>query len=542
MTKKSKMKEEHVEKGLTRRSVVKGALTLSAVATGGGLPLTKAYVGTAEAKTPSEKPGGGRYTVGADEKEFCYLPALVLADMVRRKKVSPIEVTKKFLERIDKINPQINAFVTLVPEIALAAAKKAESAVMKKEKLGPLHGIPVGIKDVTVTKGIRTTFGSLLYKDYIPEQDAIIVERLKRAGAIILGKTNTPEFAAGASTFNKVCGITRNPWNTDFNSGGSSGGSAAALAAGMLPVATGNDLGGSLRIPASFCGVVGFRTSPGQVPGFPNDLNWDLLNIEGPMARTIGDIALMLEVMAGPDDRCPISQQVPREGAEYLQSVRNPTIKKFRVAWSDSLGLTRVDTEVLKIARGAMKVFENLGCQVEEAVPDFSRTRETALALRGQRYVSLYQDQLDKNPNFRDLVNPLIIGNVESGLKLTIAEVARADRERSDLWNRVRTFFEKYDLLLTPTVPIPPFTAETIFPKEINGVPMENYVDWAMLTYAFTMTGLPAISVPGGWTENGLPVGIQIVGRRHQEATVLKGAAAYEKAAPWINKKPPLKA
>jgi len=494
-----KRKDEHVQKGLSRRSVLKGALTIGAVAAGGELALNMASVGPAEAKALPTKPGGGSYTVGSDEKEFCYLPALVLADMVRKKKVSPVEVTKKFLERIDKINPQINAFVTLVPEMATEAAKKAESAVMKKEKLGPLHGIPVGIKDVTITKGIRTTFGSLLYKDYVPEQDAVVVERLKKAGAIIIGKTNTPEFAAGASTFNKVCGITRNPWNTEYNSGGSSGGSAAALAAGLLPVATGNDLGGSLRIPASFCGVVGFRSSPGRVPGFPNDLNWDLLNIEGPMARTIGDVALMLEVMAGPDDRCPISLQLPKEGVEYLQSVRNPTIRNFRVAWSDNLGLSRVDTEVLRIARLAMKVFENLGCHVEEATPDFSRARETALALRGQRYASLYQDQLDKNPDFRNLVNPLIIGNIESGLKLSIADVARADRERSDLWNRVRTFFEKYDLLLTPTVPIPPFTAETIFPKEINGLPMENYVDWAMLPYGITMTGLPAISVPGGW-------------------------------------------
>ena len=266
------------------------------------------------------------------------------------------------------------------------------------------------------------------------------------------------------------------------------------------------------------------------------------MNIEGPLARTIGDIALMLEVMAGPDDRCPISLPLPKEGVEYLKAVRNPSIKNFHVAWSDNLGLTRVDTEVLKIAKSSMKVFEDLGCQVEEAAPDFSRTKETALALRGQRYASLYQDQLDNNPDFRKLVNPLIVGNIESGLKLSIRDVARADREKSDLWNRVREFFEKYDLLLTPTVPIPPFTAETTFPREINGLPMENYVDWVMLTYAMTMTGLPAISVPCGWTEKALPVGLQIVGRRHKEAAVLKAAAAYEKAAPWIHKKPLLKA
>jgi amidase len=487
----------------------------------------------------SPPPEGG-YTVGSDEKEFVYTPALILADMIRKKTISPVEVTKRFLDRIEKVNPAINAFVTLVPDQAMAAARQAETAVMKKQTLGPLHGVPVGIKDITPTKGIRTTYGSLLYKDNVPDVDAIIVGRLKKAGAIIVGKTNTPEFAAGASTINKVAGITRNPWNTDYTCGGSSGGSAAALVAGMLPIATGNDLGGSLRIPASFCGVVGFRTSPGLVPGWPNELNWDNQNIEGPMARTIGDIALMLQVIAGPDDRSPISLEVPRNDFDFLKLVRNPAIKGARVAWSDNLGLTRVEPEVLKVARSSMDVFQKLGCTVEEASPDFSRTKETALTLRGQRYAALYQDALDKNPEFRKLVNPLVIGNVESALKLTIRDVARADRERSDLWNRVQVFFDKYDYLVTPTVPIPPFTAEAVFPKEINGIPMENYVDWVMLTYAITLTGLPAISIPCGWTEKGFPVGIQIVGRWHREDTVLKAAATCEQVIAWSKRKPPM--
>jgi amidase len=526
---------EGIRQGMNRRSVLKGAVAVAAAAATGG--LTVAVASAAQKNAPASG-----YTVGSDEKEFVYTPALILADMIRTRKISPVEVTKRFLDRIDSVNPAINAFVTLVPDQAMAAAKQAEAAVMKKQALGPLHGVPVAVKDVTETKGIRTTYGSLLYKDNVPTVDAIVVERLKKAGAIIIGKTNTPEFTAGASTINKVAGITRNPWNTAYTTGGSSGGSAAGLAAGMFPIATGNDLGGSLRIPASFCGVVGFRTSPGLVPGWPNDLVWDTQNVEGPMARTIGDIALMLQVMAGPDDRIPISLEVPRNDFDFLKAVRNPSIKGARVAWSDNLGLTRIEPETLKVARSSMGVFQKLGCTVEEAAPDFSRARQTALTWRGQRYVALFQDALENNPEFRKLVNPLVVGNVESGLKVSIRDVGHADRERSNLWNRVEAFFQKYDYLVAPTVPIPPFTAETVFPKEINGIPMENYIDWVMLTYAFTLTGLPVISIPCGWTEQGFPVGIQIVGRRHREDAVLKAAAACEQVIAWSKRKPTIKA
>ena len=470
-----------------------------------------------------------------EEGDLCYLPALKLRDLIRKKALSPVEVTKVFLNRIEKLNPVISAFCTIIPELALKAAKQAESAVMKRSKLGPLHGIPVGIKDVTLTAGIRTTFGSRLFEDFIPDQDALVVERLKNAGAIILGKTNTPEFAAGGSTFNKVFGITRNPWNPNFNSGGSSGGSAAALAAGLIPLAQGNDLGGSLRIPASFCGVVGFRPSPGRIPWAPGELLWDLLAVEGPMARTVGDIALMLEAMSGPDDRSPIS--IPEEEKDFLTAVKRPGIKGLRVAWSNDLGLTSVDPEVLEIARSAIRVFNDLGCKVEEDTPDFQGVKEVALTLRGLRFVSLYQDALD-HPRFKSLVNPLVIGNIEQGLKLSIGDVARAERKRSELWPKVKSFFDRHDFLLTPTVPIPPFPAETIYPKEIGGKPMESYIDWVMLTYAITLMGLPAISVPCGWTKQGLPVGLQIVGRRLGEAYLLRAAAAFEDAAPWAGRRP----
>jgi amidase len=470
-----------------------------------------------------------------NEEELCFLPAQKLRDLIRKKAVSPVEVIKTFLKRIDKINPIINAYCTVVPELALQAAKKAEREIMKKGKLGPLLGVPVSIKDVTLTAGIRTTFGSQLYENFIPDQDAMVVERLKKAGAIILGKTNTPEFAAGGSTFNKVFGITRNPWNPNFNSGGSSGGTAAAIAAGLCPLGEGNDLGGSLRIPASFCGVVGLRPSPGRVPSFPNELCWDLFNVEGPMARTVGDIALMLGVISGADDRSPTS--LPKERKEFLEVVKTPSIKGFKVAWGENLELTPVDHEVLEMAKPAIKIFQGLGCEVEEKAPDFSGVKETALVYRGLRYVALYQDRLG-DPEFKNLVNPLVAGNIEQGLKFSIRDLARAERQRSDLWQKVKAFFDVYDLLLTPTVPIPPFPAETIFPTAINGKPMESYIDWVMLTYAITMTGLPAISVPCGWTKNGLPVGLQIVGRHHGEVNLLKAAAAYESAAPWADRRP----
>lgn len=472
-----------------------------------------------------------------EEQELCFLSARKLRDLIRRKVISPVEVVKIFLHRIDKVNPILNAYCTVVSDLALQEAKKAEMEIMKKRDLGPLHGIPVAIKDITLTAGIRTTFGSKLYENFVPDQDALVVERMKKAGAIILGKTNTPEFAAGGSTFNKVFGITRNPWNPDFNSGGSSGGTASAIAAGLCPMGEGNDLGGSLRIPASFCGVVGLRPSPGRVPWIPNELCWDLFNAEGPMARTVGDIALLLGVMSGLDDRSPIS--LPKERKEFLGAVKNPSIKGLKVAWGGNLNLTPVDHEVLEITKSATKVFHGLGCKIEEEAPDFSGVKETALLYRGLRYVSLYQDQLD-NPEFKRLVNPLVIGNIEQGLKFSIRDLARAERQRSDLWQRVKTFFDRYDLLLTPTVPIPPFPAETVFPTEINGKPMGSYIDWVMLTYAITMTGLPAISVPCGWTKGGLPVGLQIVGRRQGEGNLLKAAAAYEEAAPWADRIPPL--
>jgi amidase len=468
-------------------------------------------------------------------EDLCYTPAVELREMLRGKKLSPVELVKTFLERIEQVNPGINAYCTLVPDYALERAAEAEATLMKGGETGLLTGLPVTIKDVTMTAGIRTTFGSKLYENNVPDVDEVLVERVRQEGGIIMGKTNTPEFAAGASTFNKVFGITRNPWNTEYTVGGSSGGAAAAAAAGIGPLAQGSDLGGSLRIPASFCGVVGLRPAPGRVPSYPRELNWDDLAVDGPIARNVADVALLLDAMSGPDSRSPVS--LPRYESGFLRAAQNPRAKGLRVAWTDNLNLIPVDPEVLKVARKAIEVFRGMGCQVAEDCPDFSGARETALYLRGLRFVAIYQDQY-KTPEFKELVNPIVTGNIDYGLKLSTEQVAWAHRRRSEIWDNMRKFYERYDFLLLPTTPIPPFKAETRFPTEIAGKPMENYLDWGMLTYAITMTGHPAISVPCGWTANGLPVGLQIVGPHQGEAELFQVAAAYEQAAPWQGKRP----
>jgi amidase len=465
----------------------------------------------------------------------CFLPATEMVSAVKTKKISPVEIVDAILARIEKINPKVHAYCTVVPEMAREAAKKAESAVMRKGKLGPLHGVPVSIKDLTPTAGIRTTWGSKIFEHFVPEEDALIVQRLKAAGAIVIGKTNTPEFGAGANTYNQVFGPTWNPWKSGYTCGGSSGGAAVALACSMGPLATGSDLGGSLRIPASFCGVVGFRTSAGLVPMYPSYLGWDTLAVEGPMARTVRDTALMLSVIAGQDDRSPIS--FPVEAEKFLSAVRRPKIKGLRVAWSPDLKVSPVDHEVHRLVAAAARRFTELGCMVEQGEPDFAGAQQIIHATRAARMVALHGEKLEKN---RDQMNPNLVWNIEQGFPLTAREIGEAEKGRTALYHRVREFFEKYDLLLTPSAAVPPFPQEMIYPKEINGQPMKNYQEWLCMTYAITITGLPAISIPCGFTSEGLPVGLQIVGRRLAENTVLKAAAAYEAATPWQEKRPPI--
>lgn len=470
------------------------------------------------------------------ERDVCFTPATELVRLYRARKVSPLEVMQAVLARIDQVNPAVNAYVTVAREAALNAARAATGALRRGVKLPPLHGVPVSIKDLEPTKGIRTTWGSKIFEHHVPQEDALIVERLKAAGAIVVGKTNTSEFGAGANTFNAVFGATRNPWNPALTCGGSSGGAAVALATGMGPIAQGSDLGGSLRIPAAFCGVVGFRTTPGLVPDYPKDLAWDSLSVVGPMARTVADVALMLSAVAGPDDRAPLSYAV--DTREFLKAVRNPSVKGWRVAWTPDLnGLIPVDAEVAKVAEGALKVFRSLGAKVEAACPDFSEVNDIVLATRGLSMVALHADKLAR---WKGEMQKGLVWNIEQGLRLTPQEIGRGEKLRTALWHRVRTFMETRDLLILPTVAVPPFPVEQPYPTEINGKALENYTQWFFLTYGISVTGLPAISIPCGFTQGGLPVGLQIVGRRRQEAAVLCAAAAFERAAPWSDRIPPV--
>ena len=469
------------------------------------------------------------------DRDLCFTPATELHRLYRQRKTSPLEVMRAVLERVDAVNPKLNAIVTLEREPALKAARTATAALKKGKKLGPLHGVPVTIKDLTHTKGIRTTWGSKVFEHNVPDEDSLIVERLKAAGAIILGKTNTPEFGAGGNTFNAVFGATRNPWNPALTCGGSSGGAAVALATGMGPIAQGSDTGGSLRTPAAFCGVVGFRTSPGLVPYHPKALGWDSIGVTGPMARTVADTALMLSVIAGPDDRSPISYDA--DTAAFPRAIKSPSIKGWRVAWTPDLsGLIPVDGEVAQVAERATRVFRSLGAKVESACCDFSEINDIVLGTRGLAMVANHADKLAK---WKDQMQKGLVWNIEQGLRLTPEEIARAELMRTILWHRVRTFMETRELLILPTVAVPPFPVEQPYPTEINGKPLDNYTQWFFLTYGITLTGLPVISVPCGFTKSGLPVGLQIVGRRRQEAMVLRAAAAFEAAAPWADKIPP---
>jgi amidase len=460
-------------------------------------------------------------------KELTHLSAVELARLIRTKKASPVEVTEAHLAAIERLNPAVNAFCTVAAEKALAWAREAEGAMKKRAKLGALHGVPVAIKDLTPTAGIRTTWGSTLFRDHVPTQDAEVVLRLKAAGAIVIGKTNTPEFGAGANTVNKVFGATRNPWNTALSASGSTGGGAAALAARMAPLAEGTDFGGSLRTPAAFCGVVGLRTTAGLVPRYPATMPWHDQSVAGPMARSAEDCALLLDAMTGLSAKSPLSCAAPWKSArERLAKARN--LRGLRLAYAPDIAGIGVDEEIERICRTAALDLRAAGAGVEETEINLSDGRDAFLALRGEAMVGNHLERLERIGELGDN----LAGNIRAGLALTISEIARAEHKRAEIWHRWRALFERYDLVLTPTAPVPPFPVEKNYPDVVQGRKLQNYMDWIGPNFLVSLAGLPAASVPAGLTSAKLPVGLQIVGPRFSEPMILTVAKFVEVAHP----------
>lgn len=449
--------------------------------------------------------------------------AVDLAEKIRTKKVSAREVMQAHLRQIARTNPKLNAIVTLVPEdLLLKQADAADVALAKGKAIGALHGIPVAVKDLIETKGIRTTYGSPVFRDFVPDQDASVVKRMKAAGAIVLGKTNTSEFGMGSQTFNSVFGATLNPYDRTKTCGGSTGGGAVAVACGIAPIANGSDMGGSLRNPANFCNVVGLRPSPGLVPDdaargagiFP-------LSVSGPLARNVTDCTLLLSVLAGSDKKAklPLPDQL-------FSTARKHALKGVRVAMVRDLGLPW-EPEVMKAFRAQWKVFESLGCIVEEAEPDLRDADEIFMALRHAAIALRLGLYVDAQP---DKVNQAGHWHVQEGRKQTPAFLKQIRAKQKALHLRVRKFMEKYAFLLLPVNQVLPFSVRQAYPKQIAGVKMENYVAWMRSTYYISALGNPAISVPCAFSKGGLPIGLQIVGQLGGDRELLKAAYAFEQA------------
>src|SRR5581483_2349974 len=471
------------------------------------------------------------------DRDLSFESAVDLARRIRAREVSCAEVMAAHLARVERVDPAVNALVTRVPrERLVAAAAAADRAVASGAALGPLHGLPVAHKDVIPTRGLRTTYGSRVFADHVPDADALIVERVHAAGAITVGKTNTPEFGAGSQTYNAVFGATRNPWDPRKTCGGSSGGSAVAVACGMVPLATGSDLGGSLPNPGNFNNVVGFRPSPGRVPVWPRAAAWFGLSVQGLLARNVADVALGLSAVAGPDPRSPIGIAEP--GHLFAQPLARD-LRGTRIAWSRNLGGLPVDRRVTAVLEGQRGVFADLGCVVEEAEPDFAEADEAFRAWRAWFVELSHGHLLDAH---RDVMNESVVWNIEEGRRLTGPDLGRAELARTRVYHRIREFLARYEFLVCPVNQVPPFDVGEPWVREIEGVPMTSYVDWMRSCYWISVTGLPAISVPCGFTDEGLPVGVQIVGRHRADFAVLQLAHAFESATGVGRRRPPLAA
>jgi amidase len=469
------------------------------------------------------------------EDDLCLRPATELAALLRNREVSARELLEAHLDRIERLNPAINAIVTLDADGARAAADAADAALAGGEEVGPLHGLPVAHKDTHVTGGMRTTWGSPVHADTVPDRDELVVARLKAAGAIRVGKTNVPEFAAGSHTFNPLFGPTHNPYRHGLSAGGSSGGAAAALAAGLVAVAEGGDMGGSLRNPAAFCNVVGLRPTPGRVPSWPAALGWSQMQVQGPMGRTVADVALQLSVLAGPDPRVPIS--LPDAGATFAAPL-HAGLAGLRVAWAPDLGgRVPVDPAITAVLEGTVRVVQELGAEVEEDCPDLTDADEVFRVLRAWIFEASFGDLVRRAP---DKVKQTIRWNTELGTALTGADVARAEMAHTRLHEQVVAFFDRYDVLLAPTTQVLPFPVEVEYPTEVAGVPQDDYLGWMRACTLVTPTGCPALSMPGGFTPDGLPVGLQVIGPPRADRRVLEIGHAIEQTTGYGRCRPAL--
>lgn len=466
--------------------------------------------------------------------DLVFLAATEQAALIASKQISSVELVQAHLQQIERVNPKVNAICTLVAEQALRDAQAADRQQHQGEPLGPLHGLPVGIKDLADTQGIRTTYGSPIYADHVPDTDALIVTRYKQAGAIVIGKTNTPEFGAGSQTFNPVFGATRNPYDVEKTCGGSSGGAGVALACGMIPLAQGSDFGGSLRNPAAWSNVVGFRNGVGRVPVWPAGLGYTSLSVVGAMGRTVRDVALQLSAIAGPDPRVPSALPF---SADAFKTDLNRDFHGVRIAWSRDLGRYPVAAVITRVCDAQRHVFADIGCTVEDADPDVQDADEIFQTVRAVSFAHRHATHLKEN---RDQLKQTVIWNAEKGLTLSALDVAQAEAKRTALYGRLAAFFERYEFLCVPTTQVPPFAIDEEYPTEINGKQLDTYIDWMGLCYAITVTGCPALSVPCGFTPDGLPVGLQIVGRPHADVAVLQLAHAFEQATRFYQRRPPV--
>jgi amidase len=450
-----------------------------------------------------------------------------LAARIRTRELSAAEVMEAHLARIDAVNPQLNAIVTLDAEGALAAAGAADRALAAGAPPGLLHGLPIAIKDLEETAGMRTTHGSPIFRDHVPDFDTLLVERVRRAGAIVIGKTNTPEFGAGSQTFNAVFGPTRNPYDLSRTAGGSSGGAGAAVASGMLPFADGSDLGASVRNPASFNNLVGLRPSPGRIPDFPSPSVWNPLSVYGPIARTVADVALLFRALVGPDARAPLSLDDPVEAFELGAP---PDLSGVRIAWSRNLGDLPVEPEVTAVLERRRSELEDLGCVVEDAEPDLRGMDEAFEVLRAIGFAQAFGELLATRAG--DL-KETVVWNTRMGLALTGEQVGRAVGLQSEAFQRMRVLLEGFDVLALPVSPVAPFPVEQEWVAEIAGVKMGNYLEWLRTCSRITLTSHPAMSIPAGFTQDGLPVGLQLVGRYRGERALMELASALETERRW---------